>query len=166
MSQNIFLTNLSKYNKNGTGQSAGNGNWTYRNGILCRDIRPASFYKNWNSGQDSGILWEEIVPNKTYVFDVWINTDDVISGGSNVLGGMCVHTKNDSEWGGVLYFVHVGGNLGFVHYRGTFVSDDVTRLVVYYYTSMPTYYRWDSYLCLAENEQVCKNGLVNISNLI
>ena len=151
MSQNIFLTNLSKYNKNGTGQANGNGNWTYKDGILCRDIRPAAFYKNWNNRTESGILWEEFVPNKKYVFDVWVNTDDVISDGKNVTGGMCVHRSGDSEWGG-LSCTHVGGNLGFVHYRYTFVSDSVTRLVVYYYTSMPTYYRWDSYLCLADQE--------------
>jgi len=73
------------------------------------NIRPEPFYKNLEN-EASGLLLEEFLPNTQYIFDIWIDADDVVYGGKNVGSGFTIHyTDNSSNTS----FIKTGGGLGF-----------------------------------------------------
>lgn len=155
---NIFTTeNISKYNTRGS--TSGVGEYVLRNGYWAMNIRPAPFYQNYGTG-DSRLLQDEFVPNTQYIFDLWIDTDDVIYNGNNVPAGLTLvytdGTKNNSS------MVFTGGSKGFQH--ANFVSDptkSVKKLEVYYYTNTQAYYRADSYIApLSNANSITKSGII------
>ena len=158
---NIFTTeNVSRYNTRGS--TTGVGEYRLRNGYWSMDIRPAPFYQNYGT-DDSRLLQDEFVANTQYIFDLWIDTDDVIYNGNNVPGGLSlIYTDDTSDSTNMVF---TGGNKGFQH--ANFVSDpakSVKKLVVYYYTSTPVYYRADSYIApLSNSNNISKSGIIKSS---
>ena len=156
---NLFRSELiMPYRKTVT---AGTGEWTTRNGIPCMDIRPAPFYKNLDDGTVSGILRGQFAPLTSYIIDMWIDVDDVISGGNNVAAGFTLrYTDGTTE-----SFVFTGGNKGFQHKKViTPNTKSINLLDIYYYTSIAVYYRWDSYITPVGTLNTNKAGQLYLTN--
>ena len=166
MGSNIFLTeNIAKHNtKNNT---VGVGEWVQRNGVWAMNIRPAPFYQNYTA-QDgttklSYCLREEFSPNTQYLFNMWIDTDDVISGGNNVFGGLQVVYSDSTT-----YNIGQAKTNGFKHFTYlTTAGKSVDRLSVYYYTSLNVYYRGDSFIVpMVNTTNIERTGIVNSSEFV
>lgn len=145
--------------------TAGIGEWVERNGEAAMAINPNAFYKNLDNGTLSGALRNEFQPNTSYVIDMWIDADDVISGGANHEGGMTVHfTDNTTE-----SFVFIGPT-GWNHKKIiTDASKSIDRISFYYYAGISVFYRWDSYISpVDENSKVNvqKTGVFNSAQVI
>lgn len=158
---NILTTeNLTKYNtKNWSG---GVGEWVNRNGVWAMDIRPAPFYQNYtdSSGNKiSRVFTDEFMSASQWVFNLWIDGDAVISGGNNVACGMTIKYTDTTRYD----LTVTGGDKGFQNkYYLTDSSKIVSHVEIYYYTSMPTYYRSDSFICpVGSDVQFNKNGIIN-----
>ena len=157
MAENIFRSEIiKKYNtKNRT---AGIGEYVLRNGIWCMDIRPEPFYKNIDNNT-SGILFDEFILNTSYIIDMWIDVDDVVYNNNNVAAGFTLYyTDNTTE-----SFAYTGGgsNSGFHHKKIiTPITKSIKSLEIYYYTSSPVYYRWDSYIVPVETLNINKQGQI------
>lgn len=137
----------------------GTGQIVDRNGIPSMDIRPAPFYKNLDDGTVSGILRSEFLPNMQYVINLWIDADDVISGGNNVAAGMIV-MYSDGTHTDLIVTGNSTTKPGFQNKKlVTTAGKSVNRLEVYYYTSSPTFYRLDSIVTPFSNLSLYKSGV-------
>ena len=92
---NIFISeNITKYSKNASDLNS--GNWTTRNGIPAISISPNMLYygndTEENKNKTNGILHNEFDVNKNYLFDMWIDADDIYYSGEsrNVPGGIVI----------------------------------------------------------------------------
>jgi len=78
------------------------------NGYMALNIAPEPFYNNISSS--TGGALDGMFQAGSYVFDIWVDVDSVISGGANRGGGMVIrYSDNTSENA----FVFTGGNLGY-----------------------------------------------------
>lgn len=158
---NLFRSELIK-NYNTKNRGAGIGEDVLRNGVWSMDIRPEPFYQNLENSQ-SGILLNEFNSNIQYVIDMWIDVDDVIYNGNNVAAGFTLRYSDNSTES----FVFTGGNKGFQHKKIITPSNkSVLKLEIYYYVSMPVYYRWDSYITPYNIPKITKQGILNTTNEI
>ena len=154
---NIFTTeNIAKYNTKG--RNIGVGEYLYRNGTWAINVRPEPFYKNY--GDESYYLRNEFSPNTQYLFDFWIDCDDVVYNGNNVAGGFYIRYADNSTNNS---FVVTGGNKGFQHI--TYITDaskSVKQLEAYYYTSLNVYCRCDSMIIpLVSNSSIHQIGVID-----
>lgn len=162
---NIFLSEtIQSYAK--YPNSRGHGEYIFHNGYWAMDIEPATFYKASDEIKSSHILENEFIPNTQYVFDMWIDTDAVISGGSNVVGGLGVYYSD----GSVDYTLRPLGNssspLGYQHCMFISPSDkSVSYVTSYYYTSTYVYFRADSYICPLDEIELHQTGVLNTQNI-
>ena len=162
---NIFLSEIiQSYAKNPNAR--GHGEYIYHNGYWAMDIEPATFYRASDTPTSSHILENEFISNTRYVFDMWIDTDTVVSGGNNVAGGLAVYYTD----GTVDYTLRPVGNntapLGYQHC--VFVSNaskSVAYMTSYYYTSTYVYYRADSYICPLDEIKLYKTGVFDVQNI-
>lgn len=127
------------------------------------NIRPEPFYKNLTD-ETSGLLLEEFLPNTQYVFDMWIDADDVVNGGTNVPAGFTIsYTDNSTDTS----FIKTGGNLGFQHQKLiTPENKTIAKISIRYHVSKDTFYRWDSFIVPITDLNISKNGQLNVSNIV
>lgn len=157
---NIFLSeNIARHNTKG--RTVGIGEWILRNGVWSMNIRPEPFYQNYTAQDNTKLsycLKEEFSPNTQYLFNLWIDTDDVISNGTNVFAGLVVIYSD-----GTSYNIGQAKTNGFKHF--TYLSTtgkSIDRLSVYYYTSINVYYRGDSFIVpIINNTNITKAGIIN-----
>lgn len=159
---NIFRSELiQKYNTKN--RAAGIGEWTKRNGVWAMDIRPEPFYKNLDNSTVGGILRDEFTSGVRYIADLWIDVDDVIYNSNNVAAGLYIKYSDGTNE----EFVFTGPNKGWNHKKLiTNASKTVNRLEIYYYTSMPVYYRWDSYIIPINNQEITNNGQIKTNSIV
>lgn len=137
--------------------AAGSAVEVVHEGYKSLDIRPAAFY---SSGTYSEILSNEFQPNTVYLFDMWIDSDEVVYNGNNVPGGMIVRYSD-----GTTYTMAPTGSASspksFQHltYRST-EGKSVSSIRIYYYTSMPVYYRFDSLVIPASDPMFYRTGVI------
>ena len=157
-----ILTSENIMSHNTKNRTNGVGEWKKRNGVWSMDIRPEPFYQNYTASDGvtklSYCLNEEIGSGQ-YVFNLWIDVDDVISGGKNVNGGLVVKYKDGTSYD----LAKEGGeNIGFQHIY--YISDDtkeIDSISVYYYTSIAVYYRYDSFIVPISETSFNKTGIIN-----
>lgn len=132
------------------------------NGYMALNIAPEPFYNNI-SGTTSGAL-DGMFQAGSYVFDIWVDVDSVISGGTNRGGGMVIrYSDNTSENA----FVFTGGNLGYQHkIYITPANKTVQRLEFYYYTSTDVFYRIDSCIYPINQTKIFKKGIVQSAGFL
>lgn len=130
------------------------------------DMRPAPFYQNWNDNgtNRTAVLRDEFIPGIQYVFDVWIDADNVIYNSNNVAAGFTVFYTDGTTDG--TFVVTGGSGKGFQHRQlVTNASKSVWFISPYYYVSEPVYYRCDSFICpLANTTTAKKSGIITSSN--
>ena len=162
---NIFLSEIiqsyAKYPNN-----RGHGEYVFHNGYWAMDIEPATFYKATDEIKSSRILQNEFIPNTRYVFDMWIDTDAIVSGGSNRLGGLMIYYTDGS---GDQTCCPVGDQNNPKGYQHCFVitpaNKSVNYLYAYYYTSNYVYFRADSYICPLDEIELHQTGVLNTQNI-
>ena len=157
MAQNLFTTeNIMPYRFN-TAATTNVGEWHVRNGENAISLTPSPYY----NGSYSYILHNEFKPNTRYMFDFWMDTDDVIYQDINRDGGIQVRYTDGTSYTLTSVGAHgSGGTRGFVHKR--YISDagkSVSGFTIYYYVSIPVYYRWDSSITEYEDISVTKTGV-------
>lgn len=163
MAQNLFTTeNIMPYRFN-TAATTNVGEWQVRNGENAMSLTPSPYY----NGSYSFILHNEFQPDKRYVFDFWIDADDVIYQEVNRPGGVQIRYTDGTTYTLTTTGTHgSGGTTGFVHKKYvTEVGKSVSGFTVYYYVSIPVYYRWDSSITEYETPSVEKTGVADIGYL-
>ena len=158
---NIWTSeNIMKY-WDGTSSTA-KGEWTKRNGENAISIQPNNFHQNSASIQ---IFKDEFVPNTQYIISLYMDVDDVVYNGNNVGGGMSV-TYTDGSTVDLNLIGNKTSPKGWQH-RLLFTDPNksVAYMSSYYYTSIPVYYRWDSFVIPYHESKLLSNGVFNISNL-
>ena len=133
------------------------------NDTYALNIAPEPFYKNI-SDSISGALDGMFIQNTSYIFDMWIDTDSVISNNNNGQGGMVIRYSDNSTDS---TFVFLGGNKGYQHkVLITPSNKTIQRLEFYYYTSTDVFYRIDSCICPLSNLKLHKTGIFEGTNLL
>lgn len=151
---NIWTSeNIMKY-QDGTKPNA-KGEWTVRNGENAIAIQPINFYEN---GAYAQIFKEEFLPNTQYIISLYMDTDDVIYNEKNVAGGINVHYTD----GSVIHLNPVGDKSNPKGWQHKLLISDPLKSIdyisSYYYTSIPVYYRWDSFIVPLYSANVEANG--------
>ena len=161
MAQNIFTSeNLEKYKVSPPRNTIWDGRWVERNGVPAIVTSPTWFWKSKNE-MDGVTEWflpifsGEMSSDKTYLFDMWVDTDDVVYNGSNVRGGLRI-TLTNGELAGYPFAPQSSGSDGWQHKR--YVLSGVTKVWAYYYTNQPVYWRWDSSITEYDTASVKKSG--------
>ena len=158
---NIWTSeNIIKY-WDGTSATA-KGEWVKRNGENAISIQPNNFHQNNASIQ---IFKEEFLPNTQYVINLYIDTDDVVYNGNNVAGGVSVVYTDGTS----VNLAPVGNKASPKGWQQKFLITDASKSVSYmtsyYYTSIPVYYRWDSYIIPYVEAGINKEGILTFGTL-
>ena len=155
-SENIFTSeNVQKYATSSTGAY---GQWTTRNSVPAMAIEPNRFYHA--DSRDQEVLKDYFAPNTQYIFDMWIDSDDVVYNNNNVPGGFVIYYTDGSTDS---TFV-VGGNhsspIGFQHKRlVTPAGKSIKGIGIYYYTSVPVYYKAGSFISQVSRSSIGTTGV-------
>ena len=172
---NIFRQELiQQYVTDDYTPTAGIGEYVLRNGLWAMDIRPRPYYDNgngtwaqtYNNGNARGKpVLEGYFTSSRYVFDLWIDADDVISGDHQYAGGLVVYYTDNTY----AYLTVTGDNtnpIGFQHkFLITPTNKTVAHFRVSYSTSMPTFYRADSYICPLDEIKLHQTGVLDTQNI-
>lgn len=151
---NIWTSeNIMKY-WDGTKPNA-KGEWTIRNGENAIAIQPNNFHEN---GAYIQIFKQEFLPNTQYIINLQIDSDDVVHNEKNVAGGMSIHYTD----GSVVYLNPVGDKSNPKGWQQKLLISDPSKSIdymsSYYYTSIPVYYRWDSFIIPLHSANIEANG--------
>lgn len=163
---NIFTSeNITKYSKNASDLNS--GNWTTRNGIPAISISPNMLYygedTEENKNKTNGILHNEFDANKNYLFDMWIDADDIYYSeeSRNVSGGIDIcYTDGTRD-----HFIVTGNKdtpKGFQHIA-KITTKPIYGINIYYHISTPAYYRWDSTITELNDLNIYKTGIIESS---
>lgn len=159
---NLFTSeNLQKYKLS---NSSGHGEWMLHKGENAIGLAPTRFYSNSTYVK---VLENEFMPNTQYVFNLYIDTDHVLSSDKNVVGGIQVRYTDGSDTNTIL--TKKGDQTNSKGWQNIFFISDpdksVSHFIVYYYTSARVPYRWDSYIGPLQTAQVEQPGLFNTGTL-
>jgi len=156
---NIFKSELIKpFAKSGA--TTGIGEITNRNDEPAIVLRQAPFEQNLKDNK-SGFLQGYFAPNTSYIFDIWEDTDDVMSQYYGAGGFMIDYTDGTAK----STFVVDGGNKGFQHIQFiTPATKSIDRLEVFGVSNV--YYKLNSYICPVGALKIMKNGIFVTSNLV
>lgn len=162
---NIFLSEIiQSYAKNPNAR--GHGEYIFHNGYWAMDIEPATFYKASDEVKSSRILQNEFIPNTRYVFEMWIDTDTCVSGGSNRIAGLQVYYTDGTSSQALCPVGNSEEPLGYQHcILISPAGKSVNYLYSYYYTSNYVYYRADSYICPFDEIYLYKTGVLETQNI-
>lgn len=173
---NLFLQeNIQQYLTDDITVTAGGGEYVLRNGLWSMDIRPRAYYDSgsgtWARTNNNGsagaihVLKGYFLPNTRYVFDFWIDADDDYYNDTVkwFAAGMTIKYTDNST---ASLAVTGGDGVGFQHKIVVTPSNkSVSHLTVNYYSSMPTYYRADSYICPFDEIHLYKTGVLETQNI-
>ena len=158
---NLFTSeNIQKYKLN---NSSGHGEWIKHNGENAIGIAPNRFYSNETYVK---VLENEFQPNTQYIFNLYIDTDHVVSSGKNVVGGIRVYYTDNT----VTNLTATGDQTNLKGWQNIYLisnpAKSVSHITIYYYTGARVPYRWDSYIGPLQTAQVEQPGLFNTGTLI
>lgn len=148
------------------------GEWVNRNGINAMRIGPYPFYAYYHStgtlDPNKYIGANMFKPKTSYIFDLWIDVDDVFwdEENKNVPGGLAF-TYTDTSGENVILEGDRNNRKGYQHVR--FISDpskSVQGYTIYYYIGDPVFYRYDSYIIENTPNNFNKNGIIDCGQVI
>lgn len=164
-SENIFKSEyISKYASSLDGSY---GQWGTRNSVPCILIQPHKFYYGSGDERNKSVLKDYFIPNTQYIFDMWMDADDVVYNGNNVACGFEIwYTDNTSD----STFVITGNQsnpIGFQHKRlVTAAGKSIKGLGIYYYTSITVYYKVGSFIAPVSQASLGTNGVFNTAQIV
>lgn len=136
--------------------------WTTRNGEVAVQLNANNFY--YGSGDARNMCFDGLfLPNTQYMFDMWIDYDDIVYNNVNRQGGISIVYTDDT----VSYALRDVGD--YTNHAGwkhkVFYSDpskSIKCLSIYYWTTTGAFYRWDSVIVpVLYNIDINKNGILN-----
>ena len=167
--ENIFRSeNFPKYAQG----IYGIGQWVTRNGTNAMAFMPSPFWYGTDTDENKlksrGVLREEFAPNTQYLFDFWVDADDSYydAESKNVPGGFVICYTDGTEDQTLVTSGNRDNPIGWQHKM--LISDpskSIQGLNVYYYTSTPVYYRWDSSISAYHTDNINKNGIIEVGQL-
>lgn len=145
------------------------GKYVIRNNELAMAFKATDTYFG-SSTDKSKLLYNMFKPNTQYIFDLWIDTDDVIYDNRNVGDGFGIIYTDGTSVQQALY--KVGSNpgetpKGFQHI--VYVSaagKTVESLSIYYHVSVTFYVRADSFITELSNTNIHKSGIIESGQFI
>ena len=136
--------------------------YTVRNSATAIAL-PANWFHYGNGDERNKCFYGCFKPNTQYKFDMWIDYDDVVYQDVNRPGGIRIYYSDNAYSDYLVDTGNTNNPIGWKH--KVFYSDptkSVSYLLIYYYTSIPAYYRWDSVIIpMTDDIGVNKNGIVN-----
>lgn len=143
------------------------GKYTYRNGEVAMAFQAKDTYFASGDDRNSLLLYGFFKENTRYVFDLWMDVDDIISGNVNMVGGFSVRYTDGTSSTALNATGTTGSQVGWIH--KVFISatgKSVKSLVIPYYTSIPFYVRADSFITPLYETKINKNGVIDTSQFI
>lgn len=152
---NLFT--LENINENALGKVG----FTDRNGEQAVALPAHYFYFGENDDRNIH-LQGKFLPNTQYKFDFWIDYDDIIYEDINRMGGIVVfYTDGSADYSlcdSGDYYNHAGWKHKMLI---TDPSKSVKGIHVYYWTSTPAYYRYDSIIKKITSTDIQKSGVIS-----
>ena len=157
---NIFTTeNFTKY---AASIDVGHGEWNVYNSDNVTCFKANRFYSN---SAYIHVLADEFIPKTQYIFSLWLDVDNVYSGGKNVPGGFIVYYSD----GSTKNLTVTGNKSNPVGWQQIYYVSDAEKsiayIAVYYWTSEMFYARWDSSIIEMVTPAVNKPGVFTLGNL-
>jgi len=147
---NEFATSTSNYTA-----------YTTRNGVKAFPMRP-----NWYASPYATLIGK-FKENTQYLFDVWIDTDDVVSENVNRPGGFTIDYTDGSTSTSCIRTGNYSSPIGWQHILViTPAGKTISRIRIYYYTSVAYYFRADSFIAELKNTNIYKNGITETGQFI
>lgn len=167
---NFYTNDLDEINENllkyeytiigtNTSNTSTRGKYIKRNGVWAMAFKATDTY--WSSAYRHVMLAGRFKENTQYVFDLWLDTDDVVYNGNNVAGGFTIYYTDNTTSGSSLRCT--GSQTepkGWQHkfYIST-VGKTVSDVIVYYNISATFYVRADSFIAPIYEAKITSNGI-------
>ena len=133
-----------------------------RNGYSAYRISPVAYWSG--DGATSKNICKGQFGSGQYIFDLWIDVDDVYYDGNGrwVPGGFEVYYTDGSVENVIVDANSTQGHSGYQHLiRKTNANKTISGLGVYYYIGVPVYIRCDSVICKVNSDgKICKNNII------
>ena len=133
-----------------------------RNGYSAYRISPVAYWSG--DGATSKNICKGQFGSGQYIFDLWIDVDDVYYDGNGrwVPGGFEVYYTDGSVENVIVDANSTQGHSGYQHLiRKTNANKIISGLGVYYYIGVPVYIRCDSVICKVNSDgKICKNNII------
>ena len=163
MSNNLFTSEKIQSYAFSITDSNNHGQWVTRNGNEAMKISPSNaFYAN---STYSHIFEGEFETNTQYVFDMYMDVDDLFYNNAYRNGGFRIFYSDGTS---STYFVITGGDgVGFQHKTLITPTDKtVSYITINYNINNPVYYRWGSTITAYDKSSITKTGLLTTSSII
>ena len=161
--------NLLKYEYTIIGTNSSNtstrGKYTVRNDVPAMAFKATDTY--WGSAYQHVMLAGRFKENTQYVFDLWLDTDDVIYNGNNVAAGFTIYYTDNTSTTTLTCTGSQANPKGWQHkfYIST-AGKTVSDIIVYYYTSVTFYVRADSFITELSETSINKNAITYTGQVI
>ena len=133
-----------------------------RNNYSAYRISPVAYWSG--DGATSKNICKGQFGSGQYIFDLWIDVDDVYYDGNGrwVPGGFEVYYTDGSVENVIVDANSTQGHSGYQHLiRKTNANKTISGLGVYYYIGVPVYIRCDSVICKVNSDgKICKNNII------
>lgn len=141
------------------------GKMTTRNGVLAMRFLPTDNWFGTNDERNGKMFYDMFKENTRYVFDMWIDADNVATSSSptNQGGGFNIHyTDGTASYALVVYGANYGDTpMGFQH--RVYISEankTIKRVSIRYAINASIYVRADSFIAEVADTNVYKTGNV------
>lgn len=143
------------------------GKYSTRNGDVAMLFRPTDTYYGSGDERNGKLLYGFFKENTSYVFDLWIDVDDIVYQNINRMGGFTVvYTDGTTE----TTFQLTGSTDPYTGWQHrvlvTNPNKTVKSIEVYYYTNSLLYVRSDSFIVECSQTDINENGVVDSGNFI
>lgn len=143
------------------------GKYSTRNGDVAMLFRPTDTYYGSGDERNGKLLYGFFKENTSYVFDLWIDVDDVVYQNINRMGGFTVvYTDGTTE----TTFQLTGSTDPYTGWQHrvlvTNPNKTVKSIEVYYHTNSLLYVRSDSFIVECSQTGINENGVVDSGNFI
>lgn len=141
------------------------GKMTTRNGVLAMRFLPTDTWFGTNDERNGKMFYDMFKENTRYVFDMWIDADNVATSSSpaNQGGGFNIHYTDGTEsYALVVYGANYGDTpMGFQH--RVYISEankTIKRVAIRFAINASIYVRADSFIAEVADTNVYKTGTV------
>jgi hypothetical protein len=143
------------------------GKYTTRNGETAMKFRATDTYYGSGDERNSKLLYGFFKENTSYVFDLWIDVDDIVYQDINRLGGFTIiYTDGTTE----TTFQLTGSRDPYAGWQHrvlvTNPNKTVKSISIYYWSNSLFYVRADSFIVECSQTYINENGVVDSGNFI
>jgi hypothetical protein len=153
----LQIENLNEFAKSKSNYTS----YTTRNGVKAFPVRP-----NWYASPYTTMIGK-FKENTQYLFDVWIDTDDVVYQDINRPGGFYIYYTDGSTATECIKTGDHSSPIGWQHILViTPAGKTVSKIGIYYYTSTAFYVRADSFITELKDTNIYRNGTTETGQFV